>query len=318
MTASFAGPLAADLAAFVEFKRSLGVAFAGGEYCLRRFDAYCAAHAVTGLTREAVEGFVADHETGKPAPDRSWLSYLRGFARWLQARGDPDAYVLSDRFGRVRPRPTPYLLSAAEIDAFFDATAEFDYPEPWPWQAKAFFGAMLALGLRTCEARRLARTDVDLAAGTVDISWSKGPRSRRLFIDAGVARLLAECDRRNHRFAPGRTRFFVSGRKNQVSNSTPGVVFQRLWRRAGLAVPSHGPAPKPYAFRHHFAYANIERWHAEGRDPAAMLPYLSRYMGHASIESTFYYLHVSPDFLAGHADNAAASARLLPEAGFDD
>ena len=28
-----------------------------------------------------------------------------------------------------------------------------------------------------------------------------------------------------------------------------------------------------------------------------MLSYLSRYMGHAGFESTFYYVHTSPDFM---------------------
>ena len=43
--------------------------------------------------------------------------------------------------------------------------------------------------------------------------------------------------------------------------------------------------------RHHFAYANIERWMTQGRDVTAMLPYLARYMGHAGFESTFYYVN---------------------------
>jgi integrase len=317
MTGLFTSAMATDMAAFIEFKRSMGVAFTGGEYCLRRFDAYCTLHGFTGLTREALEGFVADHEADKSAADRSWLSYLRGFARWLQAHGEGDAHILSDRFGQAQRRPVPYLLSTVEIDAFFEAAAEFDYPAPWSWQAKAFFGVMLALGLRTCEARRLACTDINLNAGTVDIRWSKGPRSRRLFINTAVAQLLATCDRRNHQFTPNRITFFVSGWGNQVSNSTPGIVFQRLWRQADLAMSSHGPAPRPYAFRHHFAYANIERWQAEGKDPAAMMPYLARYMGHASIDSTFYYLHVSPDFLGDYIRNFTASAGLLPEVGFD-
>jgi integrase len=47
----------------------------------------------------------------------------------------------------------------------------------------------------------------------------------------------------------------------------------------------------PCTFRHHFAYACIERWRALGKDVSAMLPYLSRYMGHASFDSTYYYIN---------------------------
>ena len=39
----------------------------------------------------------------------------------------------------------------------------------------------------------------------------------------------------------------------------------------------------------------------QGRDVTAMLPYLSRYMGHATIDSTYCYIHTSPEFIDGYA-----------------
>ncbi len=48
----------------------------------------------------------------------------------------------------------------------------------------------------------------------------------------------------------------------------------------------------------------------------AMLPYLSRYMGHASFDSTYYYIHTSPDFLDAYDGITRASQDLLPEVGF--
>jgi glucosamine--fructose-6-phosphate aminotransferase (isomerizing) len=51
-------------------------------------------------------------------------------------------------------------------------------------------------------------------------------------------------------------------------------------------------------------------------DVAALLPYLARYMGHATFESTYYYVHTSPDFMAGYGDLTAAGAGLLPPVGF--
>ena len=58
-------------------------------------------------------------------------------------------------------------------------------------------------------------------------------------------------------------------------------LFNRIWDQAGLPRPAGGQQPRPYDFRHHFAYANVERWMAQGKDVTAMLPYLARYMGHA-------------------------------------
>jgi hypothetical protein len=55
----------------------------------------------------------------------------------------------------------------------------------------------------------------------------------------------------------------------------------------------------------------------QGIDVAAMLPYLSTYMGHATIESTYYYIHTSPDFMEAYAHITAGSGSLLPEVGFE-
>ena len=48
-----------------------------------------------------------------------------------------------------------------------------------------------------------------------------------------------------------------------------------------------------------------------------MLPYLSRYMGHATFDSTYYYIHTSPDFMDAYAHITRKSQSLLPEAGFE-
>jgi len=94
-------------------------------------------------------------------------------------------------------------------------------------------------------------------------------------------------------------------------------VFGRIWDQAGLPRSTGGQQPRPYDFRHHFAYACIERWMKQRKDVAAMLPYLSRYMGHATIESTYYYIHTSPDFMHAYAQITRGGAALLPEVGFE-
>jgi len=317
MNYQYTSLLADSIAGFIQFKHALGVRFDGGEYMMRRLDQYCSAHQATGLTRDVVEGFVADYESGKDLPDRSGLSYLRGFARFLQTSGQPSAHILRSPYGQTRRRPATFLLSSAQIEAFFQAAATISYADPWAWQAKAFFGLMLACGLRTCETRRLNRDDIDYENLSIDIVWSKGPRSRRLFVTTEVADMLKRCDQQNDSFAPRRQSFFVSGLGNRVHTTTPGILFNRIWQAAGLPVFDTKPKPGPYAFRHHFAYANIERWAANGIDPSTRISYLARYMGHADIESTYYYLHLSPDYTATYAESYHNCELLLPEVDND-
>lgn len=211
----------------------------------------------------------------------------------------------------------PYLLTTDEIARFFAAAAHLHARSPWRWQAVAFFTLMHSCGIRTGEARALRTEQVDLHAGHLDIIWAKGNRSRRLPVTSQVIDVLAACDRASrHRF-PSRGTFFVSATGNPVTACSVGTVFNRIWDQAGLPRPTDGTRPRPYDFRHHFAYANIERWMTHGADAAALLPYLSHYMGHANFESTYYYVHTSPDFMRGYADITAAGASVLPEVGFE-
>src|SRR6266704_4433908 len=310
-----ASAFAADLEGYLAFKQNMGCYGASSIWYMQQFDAWCAEHSRTILDQGTVEGWVAARleSSGRY---RSWMSYIRDFGRWLQATGHDDACVLSGRWKASFIPPRPYLLSRQEIEAFFTAAATLATRSPWRWQAAAFFTLMHSCGLRTGETRALKTAHVDLDYENTDIVWSKGNRSRRLPVTPQVARVLEACDARSRARFPGRANFFVSGTGNQVTGATVAQVFARIWDQAGLARPQAGRQPVPYSFRHHLAYACIERWRALGKDVNAMLPYLSRYMGHASFDSTYYYIHTSPDFLDAHDGITRASQDLLPEAGF--
>lgn len=314
----FTSAFAPQLDAYLAFKEKMGCYDTSRIWYLKQFDAYCAAHERTVFDRDTVEGWVSQQLT-RSGRYRSWMSYIRDVGRWLQAHGQRDAYVLSDRWKAAVVAAHPYLFSSDEIEAFFAAAATLDAASPWRWQAVAFFTLMHSCGLRTGETRLLRPEHVHLRDRTLDIVASKGNRSRRLPITGDVSDILAGCDRVTRaRFGPTRGTFFVSAAGNQVTAATVGKMFHRVWDQAGLPRPVGGQQPRPYDFRHHFAYTNVERWMAQGQDVMAMLAYLARYMGHADIESSFYYIHTSPDFLRAYADLTAASQSLLPKVGFDE
>jgi integrase len=313
----FTSAFAPELEAYLEFKEKMGFYGNSRIWYLKRFDAYCAAHARAVFDRDTVEGWVTE-QLARSGRYRSWMSYIRDVGRWLQVHGHREAYVLSDRWKAQVVPAHPYLLSRHEIESFFAAAATLNARSPWRWQAVAFFALMHSCGLRTGETRLLRPEHVHLRDRTLDIVSSKGNRSRRVPLTGEVTKVLAGCDRVSAtRFGPSRRTFFVSATGNQVTAASVGTVFHRIWDQAGLPRPASGQQPRPYDFRHHFAYANVERWMAQGKDVTAMLPYLARYMGHASIESSYYYIHTSPDFMHAYAHITAESQSLLPEVGFE-
>ena len=313
----FTSVFAPKLDAYLAFKEKMG--FYGGSriWYLKRFDAYCTAHERAAFDRDTVEGWVTE-QLARSGEYRSWMSYIRDVGRWLQAQGHSDAYVLSDRWKAPVTPAHPYLLSGCEIDRFFAAAATLKADSPWRWQAVAFFTLMHSCGLRTGETRLLRPEHVHLRDQNLDIVSAKGNRSRRLPLTGDVSEVLAGCERvSRRRFDPSRRTFFVSATGNQVTAASVGKIFNRIWDQAGLSRPAGGVQPRPYDFRHHFAYANIERWMAQDKDVTAMLPYLARYMGHATIESTYYYIHTSPDFMDAYAHITSKTQSLLPEVGFE-
>lgn len=314
----FTSALGPELERYLAFKQSMGIYCDNRVWYLRNFDRYCTQRALGFLDRATVEGWVSSGIARLPNGHRSWMSYIRDFGRWERLNADGDAYVLSDQWRADFVRPQPYLLTNEEITKFFDAATRLDTRTPWKWQGFAFFALMHSCGLRTCEARRLEPGDVNLASGIIDVLWSKGNRSRQLHLTDQIVDVLAECDRSSRSvFGNERATFFVSSTGDPLTGTMAAYMFHKIWDQAGLPHPIQGKQPRPYAFRHHFAYANIERWMADGTDVNAMLPYLSRYMGHSSIQSTFYYIHTSPDFMNGYADIVREGQGILPEVGFE-
>jgi integrase len=315
---SFTSVFAPDLERYLAFKTSMGFHGNSRVWYLRNFDRYCSERGLKNFDRITVEGWVVLRQSSQPNSSRSWMSYIRDFGRWERINGNQNAYVLSDDWKAGFVRTQPYLLTHEEISMFFHAAARLETTSPWKWQAVAFFALMHSCGLRTCETRRLKVGDVNLADGVIDVHWSKANRSRRLPLTEQIVGILTDCDHASrHVFGNDRTVFFQSSTGSPVTSAWIGVMFSRIWDEAGLPRSLEGKQPRPYDFRHHFAYANIERWMAEGTDVNAMLPYLARYMGHASLDSTYYYIHTSPDFMNGYADITRESQRILPEVGFE-
>ena len=133
---------------------------------------------------------------------------------------------------------------------------------------------MHSCGLRTGETRALQTGQVDLDAGHIEVIWSKGHRSRRLPLTDQVIEILEHVrSDLASTFCLAADVFRLRYRQpGQRGNSREGI---RPYLGPGRAAPARaGQQPRPYDFRHHFAYANIHRWMTAGDDVAAMLPYL--------------------------------------------
>lgn len=314
----YSSAFAGDISAYIDMKDDLGFECTTRKYVLYDFDKWCAANGAEAMDAATVGAWVEDRRSRVSSHYCTWISVIRDFGRFMRAVGHEDACVLSRDYQSGSTRQTPYLLSQGEADAFFAEAARAKLAGPMGWQAVCVFGLMYACGLRPGEARALRRHDIRPGELEIDVVESKGKRSRRLAVTDEVMEMIEKSDSMTSA-AVGEDRrlLFVSSSGDMLTPKIVSAAFRRIWRAAGLPESQHGRKPTCYLLRHHFAYANVERWAAEGLDPNAMLPYLQRYMGHASVNSTLYYIHTSPDFMAGFADVVSGLDGLLPEVGFD-
>ncbi|MCA5960177.1 tyrosine-type recombinase/integrase [Blautia sp. RD014234] len=172
---------------------------------------------------------------------------------------------------------------------------------------------MYCCGLRCKEARTLARQNVHLDRGYLDVLQSKGPKSRRVYISQELTEYLAGYDSRISRLFPDRTFFFPNRKGRPYGACWLERNFLRFWYAAFPEKKDSGISIRAYDLRHHFVYANMNRWLREGKDVNAMLPYLMRYMGHSEIKNTLYYFHLVPDIYGGILEMSGHSEGLIPE-----
>lgn len=317
----FQSRLSPKLQDFIEYKHSLGYKYITGAVYLMQFDRYCLYSGnPERLTKDIVEGWVCLKEQNSVNPDRSWMSPLREFGRYLISIGETEAYVLGSKFVMHSYKPQPYLLNENEIQAFFKGCDEQVLKKNHQGRhlvMPVFFRFLYCCGVRCGEARLLKVENVYLNASYIDIMNSKGFRDRRLYISEELNSLFIKYDVEISKYFPNREYFFPSTTGTCYSSGNIAVNFNIFWNAAGLR-KSYGKQPRAYDFRHHFAFSNVNIWAVKGKDVNAMLLYLMRYMGHSSLESTFYYIHVVPDFFAHFSRMTSILENRIPEVTTDE
>jgi integrase/recombinase XerC len=209
---------------------------------------------------------------------------LRRYFDWLRRSGslpDDPARRLSAPAGEDR---LPHVLTPTEVGALLDAPSPRApaVPDAVRLRDDAVLELLYGSGLRVSELTGLDLGDLDLSSGIV-VVWGKGSKQRRVpmhaaCIDALQAWLTHGRQALARPTSPaGAT--FLNSRGNRLG---PRDVRRIVDRRS--RVPTH-----PHALRHSFATHLL--------DGGADLRVVQELLGHASLETTQVYTHVSKDRL---------------------
>jgi integrase len=130
--------------------------------------------------------------------------------------------------------------------------------------------------------------DVDLGHGILDIRYSKGHAQHYVVLHDSMLDLLKIFDATIKKQYPQRAYFFPARGNIFHTRNWVQTNFRELWDKYNS---SHATA---YELRHHYAIENINRWTGEGFGFDAKLLYLSKSMGHSTLESTKNYYSLVP------------------------
>lgn len=315
MTDGLRSCFADDIRALVAEKHALGYPYVQSARHLALFDGMCADRFPdeTELTREVAMAWAERRDGEHPNTQIRRISPVRALAEMMNRRGVA-AFVIPRGVPAHEVDYVPYIYTRSEMASLIGAADEMAALATGSRETKRLMlpcviRLLYATGMRHGEARVLKRGDVDLRRGEITVQPGKNGSGRLVYISDEVAGYLERYDE----VAGNREWFFEGEAGRSPAKSWLQQSFLALKYLAGIE--EAGVAKRVHDIRHTFCVHRLDAWVREGRDVKAMLPYLSTYIGHKSIEATDYYLHLVPEFYGDYAALTAHRELLVPDFG---
>lgn len=232
------------------------------------------------------------------------LGDVERLARYLRAE-DARHQVPARIFGSAsRPRPTPYILSDAQIAELIELAAQSGYRTLRRKTYSTLFALLSCTGLRVSEAIRLRYTD--LTPDGLLIRDTKFKKSRLVPLHESARAGLERYLRERRVYAPFDDHVFISLRRKPLLSADVDCAFRTLAAKMGLPRGRGNRRATPHSLRHAFAVRALQTC-PDGRDHITKhLLMLSTYLGHAKAADTYWYLEAVPELMRGIAERCEA------------
>jgi integrase/recombinase XerD len=237
------------------------------------------------------------------------LGVLRTFGRWIVREGllaaDPVASLVLPHVGQPLPKA---WLTAAQVETIM-ALPRLDGRRCAPGlRDRAILETLYSTGLRRMELARLTVPDVDFAGGSVCVRQGKGRKDRIVPIGkralSWIAKYIAEARSKLARLGDEAGSLFVTEQGAPLTVRYLTAMVTRYVTRAGFA-----KAGSCHLFRHTCATLML--------DHGADIRHVQEQLGHACLQTTQIYTHVSIQKLkevhAATHPGALLSPRRPPE-----
>jgi integrase len=245
----------------------------------------------------------ATQAVGVQAATCAWrLGTVRRFAVWFSALDPrtevPPEGLLPYRYRRQRP----YIYNDIEIDQIMRTAARLVSPKGLRGRTySTLFGLLAVTGMRISEVVSLDRGDVDLVEGILCIRRAKWGKSRLVPVSLSTRIALKAYAGARDRIIPHPTTqaFFLLERGARVTKSVAEWTFAQVSKSIGLRPQDKrwGKGPRLHDMRHRFAAKTLIDWYRAGLDVEREIPKLATYLGHVSVNDTYWYIEAVPELL---------------------
>jgi integrase len=313
------GHLARIIAEYIVFKRSQGLKYGIEEHILYRFSVLSQRYSIRDkhIPPELIG------EWFKPGPNEKATSHysrclcIKNFL--LYAKKFEYRVEIPELPKRREAHYVPYIFTGKEITAFFNAC------DAIPLYAGSYrhlilpvvFRLLYCCGLRVSEVVALKIKDVWLDKAILTIREPKNRADRYVPMSSSLALIMRRFSVRfSHASLSGEDFFFSSKYNDHLSRHQIYQWFRICLDKAGIAHRGRGFGPREHDLRHTFCVHSLKALCLQGLDMYCILPYLSAYVGHKSIQATQYYLRLTaeayPDLIERIANTCGF---MIPEPG---
>ena len=288
--------MAADFERFVSLRRAAGA----------RYDSQV-------LLLEAFDRYLRERVPHPPLRRQHLLDYVEGLTRLCDRARDNAVCVVWQALmyailhgapveplpprpqsapPRLRVRP-PRLVTSAEVRTILAAARRLPpLAGLRSVTTAALIGLLWTTGMRIGEALALDVGDIESTQHLLTIRRGKFGKTRVLPLRASTTAALGSYvhhPARSLHTAPS-SPLFISGRQRRLSYPAAADSFRAAVAAAGSTPPR---VPRFHDMRHSFALHCVAHGYATGRDVHTLLPALSTYLGHVSVEHTRCYLQAN-------------------------
>jgi integrase/recombinase XerD len=292
---------------YLRLRRALGAKLTDTAPLLASFTSYLGERAETVITVNTIVGWATSDPDVSRARVARRIAAVRGFAGYMGAF-EPATEVPPGHLLPAGPtRSAPHIYSHEQIVALVDAARRLR-PELHGAGLATLIGVMATAGLRTGEALRLDRDNLDPTTGTLSILKSKWGKSRRIPLHPSTVGALGDYTalRDRHVPKPADPALLLSSRGTRITPAMLHHWFPAVRADAGIITGPGQRPPRLYDLRHTFAVHTLTDWHTAGIDVRRQLPVLSTYLGHVNPDNTYWYLQATPELMNVLADRVAA------------